>query len=331
MDVLTTERMDVFRDFARFGLEHWGSDARGVETTRRFMLEWMSYTHRYVPVGLLESGVAQAMHLRPAPYRGRNDLESLLASDETEDWMRVAAMFLGPAGENFRFVPKHRSNSYSGESAEALRAMGGGGRRRSRRTGEGARGCVVRTSERATKDQGGRCEHSAIVSGQMPRVKNDRTHFIVVRPRTSSRRKGTSRPSRRVRAHSLSRRSMQTEGEAPTPTVVRTSCAEASKKSLACASAPSSSPTRARTPRAIAPRPGATSVWAPLTAPLLRRRGRARREQGEDVRRAFQGVQGVSQGGARGNRPEAEGRTREALLKTRGGRGWRTTYIPMGA
>ena len=126
-DISATERLDVFRDFARFGLEHWGSDARGVETTRRFMLEWMSYTHRYVPVGLLESGVAQAMHLRPAPYRGRNDLESLLASDETEDWMRVAAMFLGPAGENFRFVPKHRSNSYSGESAEALRAMAGGG------------------------------------------------------------------------------------------------------------------------------------------------------------------------------------------------------------
>ena len=71
--------------------------------------------------------------------------------------------------------------------------------------------------------------------------------------------------------------------------------------------------------RAIAPRPGATSFSAPLTAPLLRRRGRARREQGEDVRRPFQGVQGVSQGGARGNRPEAEGRTREALLKTRGG------------
>ena len=119
-DISASERLAIFGDFARHGLEHWGSDERGVETTRRFMMEWMSYTHRYVPVGLLESGVAQKMHLRPVPYSGRNELETLLASDSVEDWSRVTEMFLGKPAPGFSFVPKHKSNSYSAESAVAL-------------------------------------------------------------------------------------------------------------------------------------------------------------------------------------------------------------------
>ena len=125
-DISANERLDVFRDFARFGLEHWGSDETGVETTRRFMMEWMSYTHRYVPVGLLERGVTQGMHLRPVPYSGRNELETLLASDAVADWSKVAEMFLGKPAPGFSFVPKHRSNSYSSESAAALRQFGAG-------------------------------------------------------------------------------------------------------------------------------------------------------------------------------------------------------------
>ncbi|RYY89361.1 hypothetical protein EON63_00760 [archaeon] len=39
---------------SNYGLEHWGSDDQGISTTRRFLLEWLSFLHRYVPVGLLE-------------------------------------------------------------------------------------------------------------------------------------------------------------------------------------------------------------------------------------------------------------------------------------
>lgn len=57
----------VDRDFVRYGLEHWGSDQMGVNKTRRFLLEWLSFTHRYIPVGLLEV-LPQRINERPLPY-----------------------------------------------------------------------------------------------------------------------------------------------------------------------------------------------------------------------------------------------------------------------
>jgi tRNA-dihydrouridine synthase 3 len=77
----------------------------------RFLLEWLSFLCRYVPVGLLEV-VPQSMAWRPPAFKGRSDLETLLSSNSAQDWVRITEMLLGPAPEGFVFVAKHKSNAY---------------------------------------------------------------------------------------------------------------------------------------------------------------------------------------------------------------------------
>ncbi|KAI3422930.1 tRNA-dihydrouridine(47) synthase [NAD(P)(+)] [Psidium guajava] len=110
-DITSGERLNILKDYVRFGLEHWGSDRKGVETTRHFLLEWLSYTYRYVPVGLLEV-VPQQLNWRPPSYYGRDDLETLMASDSAADWVRISEMLLGKVPDGFTFAPKHKSNAY---------------------------------------------------------------------------------------------------------------------------------------------------------------------------------------------------------------------------
>ncbi|CAL5018531.1 unnamed protein product [Urochloa decumbens] len=110
-DITSGERLNILKDFAHFGLEHWGSDSKGVETTRHFLLEWLSYTCRYIPVGLLDV-IPQRLNWRPPSYYGRDDLETLMASDSAADWVRISEMLLGKVPEGFAFAPKHKSNAY---------------------------------------------------------------------------------------------------------------------------------------------------------------------------------------------------------------------------
>lgn len=110
-DITSGERLNILKDYVRFGLEHWGSDSKGVETTRHFLLEWLSYTYRYVPVGLLDV-IPQRLNWRPPSYFGRDDLETMMASDSAADWIRISELLLGKVPASFNFSPKHKSNAY---------------------------------------------------------------------------------------------------------------------------------------------------------------------------------------------------------------------------
>lgn len=88
LDKSASERLSYIERFARYGMESWGSDEIGVSTTRKFMLEMLSFTHRYVPLGLLEH-LPPKINDRPPLYRGRDDLETLLASDNYKDWIKI--------------------------------------------------------------------------------------------------------------------------------------------------------------------------------------------------------------------------------------------------
>jgi tRNA-dihydrouridine synthase 3 len=111
LDKSSSERLDMLGQFAKFATEHWGSDEYGVGLARRYMCEFLSFTHRYIPVGIMER-LPPKLNERPPKWVGRNELEDLLASTDYKDWIKITEMFLGKASEDFQFIPKHKSNAY---------------------------------------------------------------------------------------------------------------------------------------------------------------------------------------------------------------------------
>ncbi|CAI9764351.1 unnamed protein product [Fraxinus pennsylvanica] len=105
-DISSRERLDILKDYVQFGLEHLG-----VETTRHFLLEWLSYTCRYIAVSHLDI-ILQRIDRRTPSYFGRDDLETLMASDSAADWIRISEILLGKVPAGFTFSPKHKSNAY---------------------------------------------------------------------------------------------------------------------------------------------------------------------------------------------------------------------------
>ncbi|KAI0267398.1 zinc finger dihydrouridine synthase [Gloeopeniophorella convolvens] len=116
-DISSRERLELIRKYAEFGLDHFGTDTAGVNTTRRYLCEALSFQYRYVPIGLLEH-LPPRINDRPPLFRGRDELETLLASGDSRDWVKISEMFLGPAPESWTFTPKHKSNAIGGEEGQ---------------------------------------------------------------------------------------------------------------------------------------------------------------------------------------------------------------------
>ncbi|KAF9467198.1 hypothetical protein BDZ94DRAFT_1211631 [Collybia nuda] len=116
-DISARERLDLIKTYAEYGINHFGSDTTGVNATRRYLCEALSFQYRYVPIGLLEHLPGRINDRAPA-FRGRNELETLLASGDSQDWVKISEMFLGPAPESWTFTPKHRSNAHGNEESQ---------------------------------------------------------------------------------------------------------------------------------------------------------------------------------------------------------------------
>ncbi|EIW53580.1 zinc finger dihydrouridine synthase [Trametes versicolor FP-101664 SS1] len=116
-DISARERLELARKYAEYGLNHFGSDTAGVNTTRRYLCEALSFQYRYIPIGLLETLPSRINDRAPA-FKGRDELETLLASPDSRDWMKISEMFLGPAPESWTFTPKHKSNAFGTEESQ---------------------------------------------------------------------------------------------------------------------------------------------------------------------------------------------------------------------
>lgn len=112
-DISSQERFEMLQKYVNYGLNHWGSDTKGVETTRRFFLEWQSFLYRYIPLGIL-ANPPQKIQQRPEndTYKGRDEVETMMSSNKSSDWVKMSEIFLGKVPEGFVFLPKHKANSY---------------------------------------------------------------------------------------------------------------------------------------------------------------------------------------------------------------------------
>lgn len=85
----------IIKVFQFFSIENkcYSKLSAGVELTRRFLLDWLTFLCRYIPIGLLEHP-PQKLNDRCPRFVGRDDLETLMGSFDPADWLKIRLVFL---------------------------------------------------------------------------------------------------------------------------------------------------------------------------------------------------------------------------------------------
>ncbi|KAJ8905347.1 hypothetical protein NDN08_001854 [Rhodosorus marinus] len=126
IDMTAGQRLEMYKEFSGYCLDHYGADDRGREASRKYLLEWLCFTCRYPPVGIFEEYGERLDELRPRlnlripAAVGRDPLEMTLSSRDPRDWIRVSEYLLGPVPNGYKFAPKHVGKAWSSEAGMAF-------------------------------------------------------------------------------------------------------------------------------------------------------------------------------------------------------------------
>ena len=74
-------------------------------------------------VGVLER-LPSKLTDRAPPFCGRSDLEVLMGSKDSADWVKLTEMVLGPVPDGFKFLPKHKANATAAATSADAEANG---------------------------------------------------------------------------------------------------------------------------------------------------------------------------------------------------------------
>ncbi|KAF6136148.1 hypothetical protein GIB67_030196 [Kingdonia uniflora] len=118
-DITSGERLNILKDFVQFGLEHWGSDTKGIGTTRHFLLEWLSYMYRYGSLRCCLARFPKASHLHqninlmPMTKQKTDEFESLNCLRRLLDDIQVRHLLMLFEAEQFDLLPFRTLNRVS--------------------------------------------------------------------------------------------------------------------------------------------------------------------------------------------------------------------------
>ena len=111
LDKSSTERLEILRlrDVLDGAL---GTDEYGISQCRRFFCEFMSFFHRYIPMGICERYPVR-LNERPPNWIGRDKHGRVFwEALSSKDWIKLSEMFFGKADDSFVFTRKHKGGSY---------------------------------------------------------------------------------------------------------------------------------------------------------------------------------------------------------------------------